>query len=177
MPRTKIRKYLPTPQDVRKNKNLRMMGEVLHEPDLWHCNRRTIAGALGVGLFVAFLPIPFQTLVAAFAAILLRLNLPVSIVSVWITNPLTFPVLFYMAYRIGAYLTGASPQSVEFALSWEWLSQDMVGLWLPFIVGCIVCGVVAGLSGYTGVRLIWRWVLIRNVRRRRNRGRAAVGPR
>ncbi len=177
MPRASIRKYLPNPQVIKNHKPLRVLGRLLHEPDLWHCNRRSVAGALGVGLFVAFLPIPLQTLLAACAAIALRLNLPVSIAAVWITNPLTFPVLFYVAYRVGAYLTGVSPQSVEFELSWEWFSRDMVGLWWPLIVGCIICGAVAGLGAYASVRLIWRWWLIRDFRRRRNRGRAAFRPR
>ena len=43
--------------------------------------------AFFVGLFVAFMPIPGQTIAAAVLAVLLRCNLPLSVGLVFVTNP------------------------------------------------------------------------------------------
>ncbi len=53
---------------------------------------------------IGLLPIPGQTILAVLGALLLRVNLPVAAISVWITNPITFAPIFYLAYKIGAAL-------------------------------------------------------------------------
>ena len=82
-----LRRRLPARESVQRQ--LSFLGERLHDPELWHLTRHSTAGGLSVGLFMAFMPIPFQMLLAAPAAILLRVNLPIAAVSVWISNPLT----------------------------------------------------------------------------------------
>lgn len=42
---------------------------------------------LAVGAFYAFVPFPWQMLLAAITALWLRFNLPVAVAMVWITNP------------------------------------------------------------------------------------------
>ena len=73
-----IRRYLPDAHKIRDHKHLRLFGTLLHDPNLWHLNRRSVAGAFAVGLFMAFVPMPFQMIPAAALAILLRVNLPIS---------------------------------------------------------------------------------------------------
>eukprot|EP00487_Bulimina_marginata_P007241 TRINITY_DN2794_c0_g1_i1.p1 TRINITY_DN2794_c0_g1~~TRINITY_DN2794_c0_g1_i1.p1 ORF type:complete len:100 (-),score=0.93 TRINITY_DN2794_c0_g1_i1:149-448(-) len=73
MPKNLIKKYLPDPDFIKEHKNLRIFGELLHNANLWHLNRRSAAGAFAVGIFMAFVPVPFQMLLAAGAAILLKL--------------------------------------------------------------------------------------------------------
>ena len=53
----------------------------------------------------ALLPLPIQTLLALLTAVLFRANLPVTIVAVWISNPLTMIPLYGTGFLIGAYLT------------------------------------------------------------------------
>jgi uncharacterized protein (DUF2062 family) len=43
-------------------------------------------------------------LLAALAAVLLRCNLPLSVALVWLTNPLTVPAIFFIAYQVGALI-------------------------------------------------------------------------
>ena len=76
---------------------------MFQDPNLWHLNRHSAAGGFGIGLFFAFWPVPFQMWLSAFAAIPLRVNLPLSVATVWLTNPITMPPIFYGAYKVGNY--------------------------------------------------------------------------
>ena len=42
-------------------------------------------------------------------------------------------------------------------------------LWQPLIVGCLTCGLSAGLTGFFGVRSYYRWKIIRYIQQRRRR--------
>ena len=51
MPKRIFRKYLPKPDRLREHKALSFLGEVLSDPNLWHINRRSLAGAAFIGVF------------------------------------------------------------------------------------------------------------------------------
>ncbi len=55
--------------------------------ELWHPCRETVASGLGIGLFVAMLPIPGQMVLAAVIAMRLRANVAIAIAACWVTNP------------------------------------------------------------------------------------------
>ena len=147
---------------------------MLLKPELWHLHRRSVGGAFFIGLFCAFLPIPTQMLVAGLLAVLARCNVPISIALVWISNPLTFAPMFFFAYKLGAWLLGVETQEVGWELSWRWLGETFLAIWWPLIVGCLVCGWVAGLTGAVVSRTVWRLHVVRRWRRRRERRKAAA---
>jgi uncharacterized protein (DUF2062 family) len=167
MPKRIIKRFLPADHTVRNHRHLRWLGVHLHDPNLWHLNRRSVAGAAAVGMFMAFVPVPFQMVLAAAGAIIARVNLPVSVALVWTTNPLTMPPLFYSAYRLGALLMGQSAQPWHFELSMTWLTGELQSIWQPFLLGSLVIAVAAAAAGYGLVRLLWRWVVVRTWQTRR----------
>ncbi len=138
----------------------------MHNPNLWHFNRRSIAGAFALGLFCAFIPVPFQMVIAAAGAILFHVNLPVSVLMVWVSNPLTIPPIFYGCYLLGAWLLQTPPQEFYFELSWQWLSESLSTIWQPFLLGCFVAGTFFSLLGYFGMRLLWRIIMIKKWKNR-----------
>jgi len=170
MPRKFFQRFLPSPQTIKENKMLHIFGDWLHDPDLWHLNRRSVAGAFAVGLFCAWMPIPFQMVLSAGAAILFRANLPLSIVLVWITNPFTIPPMFYFAYLVGTWIVGAPEAHFAFELTFDWLMNELSGIWLPFLVGCLTVASVSAMLGYTFITGIWRYSVVN----RRAAGRKPV---
>lgn len=171
MPKKLIKRFTPDHSTIRDHKHLRFFGSLLHDPNLWHMNRRSASGAFAVGLFTAFVPVPFQMLLAAAGAILFRVNLPLSIALVWITNPLTIPPMFYFTYRLGVWLLGAPAGTDEFhfELSYDWLVTGLGAIWEPFLLGCFVTGSVSGLLGYMTIRGLWRLHLVRHYNERKAR--------
>lgn len=169
MPKKFIRRYLPDHQKVREHRVVAVFGKWLHEPNLWHLNRRSVSGAAAVGLFCAFLPVPLQMAFAAAGAILFRVNLPQSVVTVWLTNPLTMPPIFYFNYRVGEALLGLQHQPVDFEVSASWLMQELAQIWLPLLVGSLTMGCLLAVTGFVAVRGLWRLHVISHYKKRRHR--------
>jgi len=167
MPRRFIKRISPDPAKLKEHKHLSFFGELLHNPNLWHLNRRSISGAVAVGLFCAFIPVPFQMVLAAAGAIFFHVNLPVSVVMVWLSNPITMPPMFYGCYLLGAWLLGTPTNEFSFELSWTWLSESLLHIWQPFLFGCLMAAIVSSLIGYFGMRLIWRFVMVNKWNNRR----------
>lgn len=161
MPRKFLKKYMPDPHEIKNNKTLSIFGSLLHSPNLWHMNRRSVAKAFLVGLFYAWWPVPFQMILAAGTAIIVRSNLPISVGLVWITNPFTMPFMFYSAYVVGTWIMGVPKTDFEMELSIEWLMSGMVAVWKPFLTGCFVLGVISSLAGYFSINWIWRYSVIK----------------
>ncbi len=169
MPKKLIKKILPDHQKIKDQKALSIFGTLLHDANLWHLNRRSASGALGIGLFFAFWPVPFQMWLAAALAIPLRVNLPLSVATVWITNPFTMTPIFYGAYLLGNALLGGTATDFEFQLSWEWLLKSAETIGPAFLLGCGVCAVFFGLLGYFGLNLLWRFSVVKAWGKRRSR--------
>jgi len=177
MPKKLIKRFTPDHRVLREHKHLQLFGRLLHDPNLWHLNRRSASGAFAVGLFVGFLPIPFQMVVAAAGAILFRVNLPVSVALVWVSNPLTMGPMFYFAYRLGAWILGTPPSNIQFEPTLQCLVDEIRVIWQPLLTGCLVCGAVSAAAGYGLIRGLWRWHLVRYFRsRRKRRMEAKVAP-
>ncbi|MDQ6968165.1 MAG: DUF2062 domain-containing protein [Mariprofundaceae bacterium] len=166
MPRKFAQRWMPNHKTIREHKALRCFGRLLHDPCLWHLNRHSLAKACFIGLFCAFLPIPFQMVVAAAGAIWLRANLPVSVALVWLTNPLTMPPLFYLAYKVGGWILLLPEKDFHFEASFDWAIHSMLSIWQPFLLGCLVLGLLSGILGYIAIHWSWRAAVMRRWKKR-----------
>jgi hypothetical protein len=163
-----FQRVLPGHHHFRNHEKLQFLGEILHDPDIFHLTRRSVAGGVATGLSVAWIPLPVHMLVAALIAIRLRVNLPLAVVLVWITNPLTFAPLFYGAYKLGAMVLQRPPRDVHFELSFHWLGTTFTTIWEPLLLGCFLIGSVSGLLGYFAVQFAWRVAVVKKMSARRN---------
>ncbi len=139
---------------------------MLYNPNLWVLNRRSASGAFAVGLFMCFVPLPSQMIMAAGVAIALGVNLPLAVALVWISNPITMPVMFYLAYKVGAFIMQTPYQEFRFELSWQFIIEQMSTIGPPFLLGCALCGTIFASLGYFGIRGIWRYSVVRSWQRR-----------
>lgn len=178
-----LRRYLPSPEKIANMKGLGRLRPHLSDPNLWHLNRRSVSGAMYLGLFCAFLPIPMQIIPVTIGAILFRVNLPLSIVLVWITNPLTILPILYSAYWVGASVLGVPMLDMHdigilFGQLIRWVLQQgdnpfahdasAMLVW-PLLLGMMIEAVVASLVGGTLTRVVWRWYVVRDWRKRKQR--------
>jgi len=164
-----IKRIMPDHDSIKNNKHLQIFGDLLHNPNLWHLNRRSIAKGFAVGLFFAFVPVPFQMVLSAGIAILVHANLPLSIALVWVTNPLTMPAIFYFCYVVGTWILGVPEQGFDFHASWQWVVESISTIGPAFLLGCGVLGVIFAVLGYFGIHLLWRYSVIKHWNKRKTR--------
>lgn len=164
-----MKKYLPTKDQLRSQKSLRFLGDVIFENNLWHFNRHSVSYAVLVGLFCCFLPMPFQMIPGVFLCVWVGANIPLAVALIWISNPITIPAMFYATYRLGTLLLGHENRVDSVSLSWEWLSGQLANVWQPLLLGSLVTGITLGVLGFIGVRLYWRWRISRYWHQRRRR--------
>lgn len=159
-----LKRWTPKPETLKNHQYLGWLSQHFHTPSLWYFNRRSISKAFAIGLFCAFIPVPFQMLLAAPAAILFSANLPLSVALVWITNPLTMPPIFYACYQLGAWVLGVRIQQ-DFVMSLDYVWQVLDVIWQPFLLGCLLLSVVSSLAGYWTIQMIYRLKAYRRKRK------------
>jgi uncharacterized protein (DUF2062 family) len=174
----RLRRLLPSPEAVQRNRWLAWMGPALHHPRLWHLSRRGLALGMALGIFFGLLIPIAQIPASAAAAVLLRANLPAAIASTLVTNPVTFGPVYYAAWRVGSAILGEPvaehdepPEMPEVVVvpdqSWlGWFQQQVLGVGKPLLVGLCVLATAFGLVTYFAV--MWLWTL-RVLWRRRHR--------
>ena len=169
MPKKFIQRFSPKPETLKAHPHLKLFGEMLQNPNLWHLNRRSAAGAVAIGLFCAWMPIPFQMLLAAILGIVFSVNLPLSVALVWISNPVTMPPLFYTAYLLGAYILDEPVLDFNFRLSFRWLTHMLETIAPSLLLGCFILGLASAATGYCLLRLLWRLNIYKKWKRRNKR--------
>ena len=160
---------MPNPDTFKEHKSLQFLGDRLHEPNLWHLNRRSVSRAFAIGLFAAWIPLPSQMAIAAVAAFYFRANLPISVVLVWLSNPLTMPPLFYFAYQVGLWGLSMPASETEFEFSLDGAMNGLGDIWQPFLLGCLIMGIICSAVGYAGISLFWRMHVLKQWEKRQNR--------
>jgi uncharacterized protein (DUF2062 family) len=164
-----LKRIMPDPRELLKNRQLSVFGRRLQDPNLWHLNRRSASGAFALGLFMMYVPLPGQMFWAGWMAILLRLNLSISVLLCLITNPLTIPPIYYFSYLLGSWLLGQSPRGFDLDF-WLDLNNWLVVL-APLAMGLLICALASSALGYFGIQFLWRWHLMRQIKQRRARYR------
>jgi uncharacterized protein len=176
MPRRIFRRLMPNPQLIREHRSLRLVSSLLHDPNLWHLNRHSVSVAAFVGIFVGAQPLPIHMLMAATASVVLRCNVTLALLLVWLSNPLTMPVIFYFEYRLGAWLLRLPADTGSFEMSLAWLEHSLHEIWEPLFLGSVLSGLIGGALAWALTRLAWRVGVVLKWRARR-RARSRREPR
>ena len=153
--RSRVRPWLkkvPRQRHVRGSWLHRMLGDRLFSPELWRPTRRGVACGAATGLFWACMPMPFQMLPSGIMAYFCRFNVPAAISVVWITNPVTWPLILYWQYRLGLWLLGQPAPSDFSAAKLLDLAAGVPG---PLLLGCAVTGLIVAALAYSLINALW----------------------
>ena len=161
-----FKRYIPRKKSIESNTIVRLFAEYLHDPNIWHIHRRSSAGGAAIGIFCAFIPLPIQTLSAAALAIIFKMNLPISILFSFFTNPLTIPFIFFYSHKLGSMLLGLEERQITYVMPdnttiIEWFNTIFMDIWEPLLVGCFILGITSSCIVYFLVRLMWRFSAIK----------------
>lgn len=172
------RRNMPTRDSMESNRLLRPVAHRVMEPGLWRFNRRSVPRGVALGMVAGFLFPVAQIAIAALFALPFRANVPVAALTTFITNPLTTPFLWFVAYKIGAWMlrsdaTVIAQPVTEAATGWlQWLTGAFDWLWSngpAFGLGLITLTTGCALVGYVLTALGWRLWIARKWRHRHNR--------
>jgi uncharacterized protein (DUF2062 family) len=170
----RLKRWMPTREQLEANRFLRPFAHWLGNPMVWRFHRRGVARGVALGLFLGFLlPFGLQTPLAVALAVGVRANLPIAVLGTTVTNPFTFPFIYFLAYKSGSamlrfkedadrLLVQTPPESV-FGRAWEWLSSTAG----PTYLGLFLFAMAGALAGYALVNLIWRVSVSGRWKRRR----------
>ncbi len=169
----KLRRKLPKRDDIENHSSLSPLKGFMKHPELWAMNRSSVSKGIAVGIFSAFLPMPFEMVIAVLLAILVGGNVIFAFSLIWISNPLTWIPLYTPCYLLGTKIMGLDPIALnEFTtlrLNMEF-GYHYVALWM----GCLIIGTCISLSTHFLINGLWRsqvrneWKVRQENRRNRN---------
>jgi hypothetical protein len=114
---------------------------------------REVALGFALGIFVGLTPtMGLQMAIAVFFASILKWNKYSAALAVWITNPLTAPLIYGFTYIVGAKLLGIHNSFAMFE-KMDWATLIMVlrkspGIVLSLVVGGAVVGLPLAVASY-----------------------------
>lgn len=165
-----FQKVTPSQEKLAEYKALRPIAHWLGNPKIWHFNRRAIASGIAIGLFFGSFPIAGQMPLAAILAIVLRVNMPIAVVSTWISNPFTMPFFYTANYYFGAWLLQQPRIHLDHI---DWTLDGLIELGgeilVPLFFGSAVVGVILAVVSFIVIRLIWRWNIVWHHHERKKR--------
>ena len=155
-----LKKYSPK----RENINLGWLNKYLTDPELWKWNKKTIAKAFAIGLFCAFLPLPVHMLLAGILAVTFSANILLSLLVVWVNNPITILPIIYFTYKLGASIIGIEVDP-EFEFSFGYLMDNFWSATIALWTGGLISSTVASLVGYFSIISIYKYRAYKRIRR------------
>ncbi len=140
------------------NRLRQMIKLLLHVED----SPNRVALAFGIGLFISFFPLlGIHTGLALGIAIVFRLSRVAILTGAWVNNPWTLAPMYTAGTLLGCAMLGVSPEGfaeIDWSLHgrafYTALYEGLRPYILPFVVGNLAAGVVAGGLGYIVLRSV-----------------------
>ena len=167
-----MKRWIPTREALRQMRWLRPLAHHFDNEHLWRMDRGSVARAVAIGLFFGLLIPVAQFLFAIAAAIALRAHIAIAAAATLVTNPLTFPPIYYGAYQLGSFILGTTANEARAAQierkaakgvtvstegGWfDGMISLVLGAGAPLVVGLITLAVVGAIAGFSLVWLLWR---------------------
>jgi uncharacterized protein len=166
-----MKRWFPSRESLTRSRWLAPLAHHLHDERLWHMDRGSVARGVAIGVFFGLMLPLAQFLFAVAFAVWLRGHVVIAAAATFVTNPLTFAPLYWLAHRIGSTLLGRSrfdakadaavvEAQVEAAAAAQgWLSatwEAVLSAGAPLLVGLAVMAAAGAVLGFGLVWLLWR---------------------
>lgn len=136
------------------SKAIAKLSEYLNATQLWEFTPSAIQKGVALGVACSWIPMPFHTTIAVFLAVLIDCNVLMVITSIWVANPITMPFMYYYAYELGSYIMDVHVDNLQFHLSIKDMLHDLHEIWQPFLLGCMILGIISGAIVYITLRFV-----------------------
>jgi uncharacterized protein len=142
-----------------------------------------LALGMALGVFSGMMPtLPFHTVMAVALAIFFKASKITAALGTWVSNPLNWCILYYLNYKLGAFLLRIDEQnglvaSVMAAIRNDGESMVVMdqifgagGLAIAaFLVGGLIMGVVSGIPSYFIFLKVFKYIRVWRETRRRSK--------
>jgi hypothetical protein len=161
-----IRRYMPTRDQMAKNRWLAPIAHRFLSPELWRFTRRSVPRGVALGLFSAFIIPLGQIFLAAFLALPARANVPLAAVVTFVTNPFTYAFWILIANRVGNFMLQIDAATAGYASgklenSWWQAFVEFFQMAGVTVVGFLVMAIVSAALGYVLSSAVWRVLVAR----------------
>ena len=117
--------------------------------------RRSVTRGVLVGLFWGFIPMPFQMAGVMITTPFFRFNVPIGLATVWLSNPVTYPPLWYLEYKTGNLILGRSGiENID--LTMQWFSSHWDDIVVPLYVGTAFYSTIVSYLIYLSLNWLWK---------------------
>jgi uncharacterized protein (DUF2062 family) len=121
-------------------------------------NRKAITRGLSIGAFWALIPMPMQMAGVMAVTPFVKFNVPLAIAVVWLSNPITYPPMFYIEYITGNFLLQRDALAdIELTMDWFSANWDLIASSLyagAFFYATVVNALMYILTNYLWVKSV-----------------------
>jgi uncharacterized protein (DUF2062 family) len=174
-----IHRNLPTREQMEKSRVMRPFAGRVLRSELWRFTRRSVPRGVALGMLVGII-VPFaQILIASLLCLSVRANVPVAALTTFVTNPITTPLIWVLAYKVGSWLLQVDAMTVIAPVNtaiqhsqFDDMLQWLTGATLVTAFGLVVVAIVAAAVSYLVTSFAWRHAVAARRARRLKRMRA-----
>ena len=137
------------------------------KPAMLGINRRSVSRAIFFGVFIALMPIPFQSVLVIGLSFFLKFNVLIAFSLIWLTNPVTMPFILYIQYEIGSFILQTENIS-DIELTYSWMQDNLEKVFSPLYFGALLMGVICSFLLSYSVDRLWVYSVSKERQVRRN---------
>ena len=170
---------MPTRDQMARSRWVKPFAGRVLRSELWRFTRRSVPRGVALGMLVGII-VPFgQILFASLLCLPVRANVPVAALTTFVTNPVTTPLIWVFAYKVGSWLLQVDAMTVIAPVSsamehsqFDDMLQWLTGATLVTAFGLVVVAVIVAALSYLATSFGWRGWIARKRRARIERMRA-----
>ena len=108
-----------------------------------------ISSGFACGAMVSFTPLlGLHFVLAIIFAYLIRGNFIAALIGTVVGNPLTFPFIWGLIYKVGTYLTNINSQKITHEINFEMILNQTYEIFFPMLVGGLIVAPLVWIITY-----------------------------